>query len=51
MYYTSNLMHVNSLTDLTAVKEAQLSCRHCPLSQCKLSPEVRILKTKGTAPT
>lgn len=51
MYYTSNLMHVNSLTDLTAVKEAQPSCKHCPFSQRKLSPEARSLKTKGTAPT
>lgn len=51
MYYTSNLTHMNSPSDLTAVKDAHPSCRHCPLSQCKLSAEARSLKAKGTAPT
>lgn len=51
MYYTCNLMRVNSPTDPTAVTEAQPNCRHCPLSHCELSPEARSLKAKGTVPT
>lgn len=51
MYYTCNLMHVNSPTDPTAVTEARPNCRYYPPPQCEFSPQARNMKAKGTVPT